>query len=255
MNNDAILRFLHGIREFLPLLIFLVVGPLAVFISYQKRKNSAAKLRDLAVKLGLQFRSPEQQGMFAEAYRERLGAMKPGDRVRAEAAGRRLKQSGFLQSLMSMMQPLGIAGKYNGYQVEVSLLRRNKKNLTELRASYHEPLGLGLMVERQGFLQRSLSFSKAERAESGNAELDKLVAIRARDALKAKYVARNVQAQIALLELFRESGAEFGDGGAFVRLNGYQTDYAKVKKLLDGMTRAMQSVASAAGMKSNSDEY
>lgn len=255
MNNDSLLKFLHGLRELLPFLIFLVVGPLAVFISYQGRQKSAARLRELAAKLGLQFRSEGPPGVFAEAYREKLDAMKPGDRVRAEAAARRVKQSGFLQSLMAMTQPLGISGKYNGYQVELALVRRNKKNLTEIRASYPEPLGLGLTVERQGFLRRSLSFSKAERAESGNAELDKLAAIRARDPLKARYVARNVQAQLSLLELFREGGAGFSDAGASVSLGGNQTDYAKVKKLLDGMTRAMQAVAAAAGIKQASDEH
>jgi hypothetical protein len=254
MNDDSLLRFLHGLRELLPLIIFLVVGPLAIFISYQGRKKSAAKLRDLAAKLGLQFRAEGQPGMFTDAYRERLAAMKTGDRVRAEAAVRRLKQGGFLQSLMSMMQPLGISGKYNAYQVELSLVRRNKKNLTEVRAWYPEPLGLGLAVERQGFLHRSLPFNKAERAESGNPELDKLVAIRARDPLKARYIARNLQAQMALLELFRENGAELNDSGASVKLNGYQTDYARSKKMLDCMTRAMQAVAAAAGMKQASDE-
>lgn len=255
MNSESLLKTLHELRDFLPLLIFLVVGPLAVFISYQKRKNSAAKLRELAVKLGLQFRPSEQQGMLPEAYRERLESMKPGDRARAEAAARRFKQSGFLQSLMSMMQPLVISGKYNGYQVELTLARRNKKDHTEIRASYPEPLGLGLTVERQGFLHRSLSLSKAERAESGNAELDKLVSIRARDTLRARYIAKNIQAQMGLLELFRENGAEFNDNGASVKMNGYQTDYAKIKKLLDGMTRAMQAVSSASGIKQTSDEY
>lgn len=255
MSNDSLLRILHGLREYLPLLIFLVVGPLAIFISYQGRKKSATKLRDLAVKLGLQFRSEGQPGMFTDAYREKLAAMKPEERVRAEAAVRRVKQSGFLQSLMSMMQPLAVYGKYNGYRVELALVRRNKKNLTEIKAWYPEPLGLGLTVERRGLLHRSLSFSKAERAESGNTELDKLAAIRAREALKARYIARNVQAQMAMLELFRESGAELNDIGASVKLGGHQMDYARVKKLLDGMTRAMQAVAAAAGMKQTSDEH
>ncbi len=255
MNHESLLRFLHDLREFLPFLIFLVVGPLALFLSYQGRKKSAAKLRDLAAKLGLQFRPEGQPGMLAESYRQKLAAMKPGDRVRAEAAFRRVKQSGFLQSLMSMMQPLAIYGKYNGYRVELALVRSNKKNLTEVRAWYPETLGLGLAVERQGFLHSRFSFSKAERAESGNRELDKLAAIRAKDPLKARYIARNIPAQLAILELFRESGAEINDEGATVKLNGHQTDYSKAKKLLEGMTRAMEAVAAAAGMKQVTEEH
>ncbi len=253
MNHDRLVKLLYDLREFLPLLIFLVVGPLAVFLSYRRRKRCSDKLKDLAVKLGLQWKSEEPWHLSPDAYRQRLASLKPGERARAEAAVRRWERSGLIQSLRSMMQPLAIGGRYNGYQVEVALVHREKKNLTEVRAWYPEPLGLGLSITRRGFWNRRLSLAKSDKAETGNAELDRMVEIRAKDRLRASYLAKSVQVQLALRDIFQERDIECDDRGILVRWQGYQTDYGKIKGLLDRMTRAMQSVAAAVGAKQNSE--
>lgn len=236
MNAEILLRILDGLREFLPLVIFLVVVPVALYLSYRGRQKQARDLKALAGKLGLQFRGEPQPEALGQAYR-------------------RVEQSGFLKSLLAMAQPLSIGGKYNGYRVEIKLLRQNKRNLTEAAALFDEPLGLGLRISKAGFWNRNLTMGKAARVESGNAELDKAAAIQARDELRARYIARSVQAQQALLALFRRRGTEITDQGATLRQDGHQTDYGKIKGVLDDMTRAMQAVAAAVGQGHKTDEY
>ncbi|HBE73561.1 MAG TPA: hypothetical protein DDW31_05680 [candidate division Zixibacteria bacterium] len=254
MNADALLGLLHGLREYLPLLIFLVVLPATMYVSYRSRKASAGKLSELAAKLGLQYQGPEQSGALETAFNQKTASRQGGDRMRAEQSFRRMEQSGFLKSLLTLAQPLAISGRYNGFQAEIRLVKQNKKSFTETRAFFSEPLGLGLKIERSGFWGKSLSLNRDARIESGNAELDKMVAIRAGDGMKARYIARNLQAQTALLELFRYKGAEFTDQGAVVRQDGHQTDYAKAKKLLDDMTRAMLAAAATLGRDKNARE-
>lgn len=247
MNGETVARFLHSIRDVVPLLIFLVITPLAFYLSYQSRRKQAGKLKDLAAKLGLQFQGEQNPGALDQAYRQRMESYRGSDRAKAEQVYRKLEQSGFLKSLLSMAKPLSIGGKYNGYQVEVKLLRQNKRNLTEAVAWFAEPLGIGLNISKSGFWNRSITLGRSSRVETGNAELDRAASIRARDELGARYIARNVQAQQALLALLKHKGAEINDQVAIVRQDGYQTDYSKTKQILDDMTRAMQAVSASLG--------
>jgi hypothetical protein len=249
MSSESIFRILRGVGEYLPLIIFLVAVPFSMYLSYRRRQSQTLKLKDLAVKLGLQCQWEQQPATLDQAYRQRLASYRGGNRTEAEKAFRRLEQSGFLKSMLSLSQPLAIGGRYNGYQAEIKLVHQNKKSYTEARAFFPEPLGLGLKIVRSGFWNRNLSFGKTAGIETGNAELDKAAAIQARDELKARYLAKSVQSQQALLELFQHKGAEISDQGALIRQDGYQIDYAKCKKMLDDITRALQAIAGSLGVK------
>lgn len=247
MNADSLLRLLTGLREYLPLLIFLVVVPVTMYVSYRSRMNNARKLRELAAKLGLQYQASGQPGEMEQEYAGRIQTYRGGDRIKAEQAYRGLQRSGFLKTLLTLTQPLAVSGRYNGCQVEIKLMNQNKKNFTEASAQFAEPLGIGLRISKSGFWSQKVSLSKSSRVESGNHELDKAVSVAARDELRAKYIVKNFQAQQALLALFGHKGAELTDQGTAVRLDGHQTDYAKTKKLLDDMTRALQAVSVSLG--------
>ena len=241
------------IHDLGPLIIFLVITPLVFYFRYRSRKQQTKNLRDLATKLGLQFNDPDRRTV-GDVYQQKLASMPLKDRSRAQAAGRRLQQSGILKAIMSLTRPLSVAGKYNGFQVELKLLHQNKKDFTEAAALFAEPLGLGLAVERAGFWNRDLAFSKAAKVESGNPEFDKQMTVRATEAMGAKYIVKNLQCQLALLELFKQKGAKVDDRGATVRQDGHQTEYAKAKKLFDDMTRALQAMAASTGKSVRPDE-
>lgn len=244
MNHEKIWHLLRSAREYLPLIIFLVLTPLMLIISYLRRQRQAEKLKALAIKLGLQFQDPSRE--------LDLRSMAPTasysgrQRPQAEKAYRRLEAGGFLKKLQTLAQPLAIGGRYNGFMVELKLRSQNKSNFTEISVHFPQPLDLGLRISKAGFWTR-LALSQAPRVESGNAELDRSVTIASRDASRAKYIAKNFEVQQALRTLFRHQGVEIDDRGAFIRQSGYQTDYARVKTLLDDAARALTTILQSLG--------
>jgi len=248
MSQETIWRLLRQVGDYLPLIIFLLVVPIATYLSHRRRQGQIKKLKELAAKLGLQFKGEDPKEL-EQTYRQKMAAYQGGDRARAEQAFRRLEQSGFLKSLLSFAQPLAISGRYNGCQAEIKLMHQNKKDYTEIRVFFPEALGLGLKIVRSGFWHRSLSLGQTAKLETGNAELDRMIAIQSKDELKARYLARSVQSQQALLTLFQHSGAEVNDREILVRQDGHQVEYHKCKKLLDDMTRTAKAIADSLGVK------
>lgn len=254
MNTESLLRLLGGLRDYLPLIIFLVVVPITMFAGYRSRRANAGKLRELATKLGLQYLAQDRPEVMDNAYHQRISSYRGSDRMKAEQAYRQVERSGFLKSLLSLAQPLTVAGRYNGYQVEIKLVHQNKKSYTEASARFSAPLGIGLRITKAGFWSKNISLSKSSRVVSGNSELDKAVAVSARDELRAKYIVKSFQVQQALLALFGRKGVELTDQGVSVKMDGYQTDYAKTKKLLDDMTQALRTVSASLGRDENPRE-
>ncbi len=200
---------------------------------------------DLAEELGLTFK-PGVRGMLESKLADRIARQQGQDPDQLAA----VMNNGLLMAVLEKVF-LGVAiGNYRDYELYV--YRNNRSNSSTPSASYSvhvqlffpEPAELGLSIYRERFWSKVGKFLGAQDIQSGNAELDPLVMIKAQDEGRARRMMEEPDLQLALLDLFRHSDDfEVDDNGIEHRTHGTQFLKAHVvRDLADRMVDAAEAI-------------
>lgn len=221
-----------NIHDYLPLIIFLVVMPLSLYLNYRKNESNRKKLKDVALKLGLQYSEKAPAGPSLDAP-----AISGDDPARARQRLDRLDVGGVLSKVLSLTAPAAVTGKYNGFEVDIRSQRRDKKTYTVFTVSFPAPLGLGLKITPNSFFRRDLGFGGKPRVESGDDEFDKRVLIKGTDDMRIKYLVKRPEVRKALLDAYQAQSDTIIDDNALVcRVQKDLKDYLAYQKVLALLT-------------------
>jgi hypothetical protein len=226
-----------NLNELFPFVVFFIIFPLVFYLSYRNQKKQKEKLKEIGLKLGLQFNDSPDYHQFKTRmqsdpdFNARYG--------RPDTQGPALKPgySSIMKKVLSVMTPPALTGKYNGSEVRVTLVRRDKANYTEFRASFSRPLGLGLRITAQNqlFNQLILKF-RGQEAAPGNEPFDRKLKVQAEDPLKLKHLL-NPERQRMLLDIFGGNPAAIvDDEGITISRRGFMADHVQYRTILDKMT-------------------
>ena len=232
MIMDNILSF---IMPNLPFLIFIGVFPLMLYIGYLGRQKQKAKMKDIAMKLGLQL----SEGQLFQQMNGRPQNIHTARDFNTYQASQKLAGNSFVKDLIAMMSPLSLTGKYKGYEVKVTVIKRDKTTYTEFKTAFPRPLGLGLKINANSLLLKQFILGKkGKEVQSGNEPFDKKIQVTGSDPLKIKYLL-TLENQRSLLDLFSaHPAATVDDFGISISVRGFTDDHMKCSAVLDRMTAA-----------------
>lgn len=229
---DNILSF---ILSNIPFLIFIGIFPLMLYLGYLKRKKQKAKLKDIAIKLGLQL----NEGQLLQQMNIQHQNIHSASDFKKYQASQKLTGNSFVKDLIAMMSPMFLTGKYKGYEVRITLVNKDKATFTEFKTTFPRSLGLGLKINANSLLLKQFMLGqKGKAVQSGNEPFDKKVQVSGNDPLKIKYL-MTMENQRSLLDLFSAFPATTVDDlGISVSLRGFADDSMKCSAVLDRMTAA-----------------
>ena len=226
-------RYVH---DYMPFIIFLVVMPVSLYLGYKRNESNRKKLRDVALKLGLQYNEKAPIGPSLQP-----GAVRSGDQIRAQQQLRQLGQGGILARLSSLMSTTTVTGKYNGFTVDIRTANQNKKTYTVFSVYFPRSLGLGLKISANSFFNRDLPFGGKARIEAGSDEFDKKIYVKGNDELRIKYLIKRPEVQKPLLDAYRsQSDIVIDDTAIVCRTQESLKDYLKYQAILNSLTTAAQ---------------
>ena len=213
---NALPEYLDLIMRFAPVLIMVAI-PVAIFIARRKTQNETKKAKETAGMLGLRYIN------VAEEMKE----SKPDD--------------SFLLGLLSGWSPWAMEGTYNNMPIRVEQIVKVKQNRyipqsnrvsvsnptttsysrgTKYVASFNRPLPFHVDIYRKikmpfGFPQ----LHEADAIETGDPELDQMLAISGDEKGKIQEWLQSVQLKDALKRLFQlnPSVCINREGGVFIR--------------------------------------
>lgn len=219
----------------LPFLIFIGIFPLMLYLGYLKRKQQKAKLKDIAVKLGLQF----NEGQLMQQMNIQHQNIRSARDFKNYQASQKLTGNKFVKDLMSLLSPMSLAGKYKGYEVRITPVNKDKATFTEFKVSFSRSLGLGLKINANSLLLKQFILGqKGKAVQSGNEPFDKKIQVSGNDPLKIKYL-MTLETQRSLLDLFSAHPATTVDDlGISISYRGFADDSMKCSAVLDRMTAA-----------------
>ncbi|MBI4725686.1 hypothetical protein HY768_00415 [candidate division TA06 bacterium] len=229
---DNILSF---IMANIPFLIFIGVFPLMIYIGYLGRQKQKAKMKDIAMKLGLQL----SEGRLTPQITGRPQNISNARDFNTYQASKKLAGNGFIKELLSMMSPLSLTGKYKGYDVRITVTKRDKATYTEFKTAFPRPLGLGLKINANNLLLKQFILGqKGKTVQAGNEPFDKKIQVNGNDPLKIKYLL-TLENQRSLLDLFSVyPSTVVDDQGISISVRGFTDDSQKCSAVLDRMTAA-----------------
>jgi len=226
-------NLLHFIMPNLPFLIFIGVFPLMLYLGYLGRQKQKAKMKDIAMKLGLQL----SEGQLFQQMSSQPQRLSNAREFNTYQASQKLAGNSFLKELVAMMTPLSLTGKYKGYEARITVVKRDKTTYTEFKTAFPRPLGLGLKINANSLLLKQFILGqKGKEVQSGNEPFDKKIQVTGSDPLKIKYL-MTLENQRSLLDLFSDHPAtKVDDQGISVSVRGFVDDYQKCSAVLDKMT-------------------
>ena len=229
---DNILSF---IMPNLPFLIFIGVFLLMLYLGYLGRQKQKAKMKDIAMKLGLQLSEGQ---LFQQMNRQTHGIHNARD-FNTYQASQKLAGNSFVKDLIAMMSPLSLNGKYKGYDVRITVTKRDKTTYTEFKTAFPRALGLGLKINANSLLLKQFILGqKGKEVQSGNEPFDKKIQVTGSDPLKIKYL-MTLENQRSLLDLFSaHPAATVDDLGISISVRGFVDDHMKCSAVLDKMAAA-----------------
>jgi hypothetical protein len=209
-------------------------------------KKTRQRWSELAEELGLTFH-PGVRGMFESKLAERMAREQGHDPNQMEA----VMNNGLLMAVLERVI-VGVAiGSYRDYELYVYRNSRSSSSgssgtttsySVHVQLYFPEAAELGLSIYKERFWSKVGKFFGAQDIQSGNAELDPMVMIKAKDEGRAKRMMEEPELQHALLDLFKHSdGFEVDDGGIEHRTHG--TDFLDapiVRDLADRMVDAAE---------------
>jgi hypothetical protein len=207
--------------------LFVVVMFVGAFIAGHRLKSRTLRKRKaLASALGLKF---EQFFMG----------------IADGADGRARSQPGAsIFRLLPFATTCRVTGEVNGVRVAVGTGKYVRKgNHTGLAAYFREPLNLELHVVRRAPEERVMD---EEFIHTGVDKFDRKVLVQGEPEPAVKSLLTDREVQRVIIEIVDAEGTPtVDDEGVFVDLGGFQNDAAKVRSVLERLTRAVQVIEAA----------
>jgi hypothetical protein len=224
------------IPDLMPFIIFLVVMPVSLYLGYKRNESNRRRLRDVALKLGLQYNEKAPLDPSVKS-----ATIRTGDQIRAQQRLRQMEQGGILARLASLMSATAVTGKYNGFAVDIRTANQNKKTYTVFTVYFPATLGLGLRITENSLFRRDLGFGGKTRIEAGSEEFDKRIFVKGNDEMRVKYLVKRPEVQKALLDAYRaQSDTVIDDTAIVCRTQESLKDYLKYQAILNSLTAAAQ---------------
>ncbi len=225
------------IQDLFPLGVFTVIFAAALIASYFSLKKQKKLMRDVALKLGLEFSETDPFSFLSQDKRPRPAYHRPSD------AGFDLQ--GLIKKVATGFSPWRVSGKYHGYQVIIRTEKKDKKSFTIVQLLFNQPLGMGLNIVVGNFLSKvGKNIFGKQSISTGNPDLDNKVYISGQDEMKIKYLVKRSEFQQALLSLYNKyPGIRIDDQGITYKEKKVLTDLAAYQKLLDSLSAAAKAFA------------
>lgn len=233
------MNFSIDLHNILPWVVLLVIVPLSLYLAHRSNEAERRKLKDVALKLGLQYSDQASAQASLEALAVR------GDQQRTRDRMQQLERSGALTTILRGLSQPAMTGEFNGHAVDIRTQRRDKKSYTVFTVTFPGPLGLGLKVTSNNFFRRSFGAPAGQRVESGDETFDKSVFVKGDDQMKVKYLVKRPEVRKALLDAYRAQPDTAIDDNAIVcRVQKGLPDYLAYQKVLADLTMAAKQLAS-----------
>jgi len=225
------------INDFFPFLVFLTISIIAMVGSYYSLKKQKAKMKEIALKLGLEFKENDFLSFKNPNTRSYTGYHSPSD------AGFDIQ--GIAKKIMAAFSPWQVIGKYNGYSIIIKTERKDKKSFTIVQLNFERPLGMGLNIVMGNMISRiGKNIFGKQSISTGNPDLDSKVYISGQDEMKVKYLIKRPEFQQMLLSLYNKyPGIRVDDNGITYKEKKVLTEYAAYKTLLDSLSGAAKAFA------------
>ncbi|HBZ87395.1 MAG: hypothetical protein A2509_09965 [Candidatus Edwardsbacteria bacterium RIFOXYD12_FULL_50_11] len=225
------------INDLFPFLLFSIIFAVALIGSYFSLKKQKEKMRDIALKLGLEFSQTDPLSFMGQGKPVRPAYHRPRD------AG--IDLQGLVKKVVSGFSPWRVAGKYHGYKVIIRTEKKDKKSFTVVQLLFSQPLGMGLNIVVGNFLSKmGKNIFGKQSISTGNPDLDNKVYISGQDEMKIKYLVKRSEFQQTLLSLYNKyPGVRVDDQGITYREKKVLTDLAAYQKLLDSLSAAAKAFA------------
>lgn len=232
-SNTFIPLAFAALAVFLPLVILTIL--------FQKNAKRIQELKQTATRLGLEF----QDGL-AKLQRKSLSPAtgKNPDTAMQELGPtfrRLLRPESFLGKWIRVIAPWQIKGDYRSWTVQMDPVARgsgkSKSYYTRATVFYKKPLGLGLSVSSEGFLDRlSRKLQSKSDIELGDPDIDRRIQIQATDAQRARALLQDRPLREAfLLLLDRYVYGELLDDRTTAELKGTVSEEGHLRELLDAL--------------------
>ncbi|MBU1356428.1 MAG: hypothetical protein KJ620_07660 [Candidatus Edwardsbacteria bacterium] len=220
------------IQDLFPVGVFTVIFAVALIASYYSLKKQKKLMREVALKLGLEFSETDPFSFLSRDKRSRPAYRRPSD------AGFDIQ--GFVKKIAAVFSPWRVTGKYHGYQVIIRIEKKDKQSFTVVQLLFNQSLGMGLNIAEGNFLSKiGKNILGKKPISTGNLDLDGKVYISGQDEMKIKYLVKRSELQQILLSLYNKyPGTRIDDQGLTYRQNKVLTDLAGYQALLTSLIGA-----------------
>jgi len=217
------------IQDLLPLGVFAVIFAVALIAGYYSLKKQKKLMRDIALKLGLEFSETDPLSFMGQGKPVRPAYHRPRD------AGFDLQ--GLIKKVATGFSPWRVTGKYHGYQVIIRIEKKDKQSFTVVQLLFNQSLGMGLNIAAGNLLSKlGKNILGKQPISTGNPELDGKVYISGQDEMKIKYLVKRSELQQILLSLYNKyPGTRIDDQGLTYRQNKVISDLAGYQALLTSL--------------------
>jgi hypothetical protein len=211
-------------------LIWLAMVAAALVVAQRLSARRWRKMQDLAAHLGLGF-----EGYFLGA-RETPGHSfggRPSRRGRADG-------SSWLR-LLPMTRTCVVRGQANGVDVEIGpapYRSSRKSNDTGVSAWFRQPLGFGLHIAEENFIDRLGRVAGAQDIKSGNESFDRRFVVKGTSESEVLSLVRRPDVQQAIVDAFAAGfQTVIDDKGVHITLPGFRSDPQEIRPVLEVVTR------------------
>lgn len=198
----------------------------------------------LASELGFTFKEGIRAYLEADAVRRLEADGSDPAQAQAFAQARKLLDNPLLMGLMDKLFFGVVTGEQRGYEFTLyhssSSSSKSKAHYVHIALLFKRPEKLGLLLAPETFFSRvGHKLFHTQDLTTGNAELDRLVSVKAREVAPAQVLLADRRVQEQLIALFRD-GAEWlvSDEGIRWRRGGGTLTAAEARPLMERMAAA-----------------
>jgi hypothetical protein len=218
--------------------IFLAFTAFIFWQAIRSAKKSMGKLKETALKLGLQYSDSETAVSGSSMPQAQIAS---DQRVAALSPDQLRKASGFLRMFFPLLGTWHISGTYSGRIVDIHQETRgtgkSSTTYTIFRVKFKKPVGADLHLSREGFLSKlGKAVLHTQDIQLNDPEFDGKVMVKGSDESKVKTFLVSPASRKAVLDYFQEnSGAVIDDIGIYFEEIGIRTEENEHRKILDRM--------------------
>ena len=227
--------FLIKYGSVLSFLFFIAVAVLSIYFGIKSKQALKLKLKNTAMKLGLQYNDSIDQMM------DHLDLMKNAN------IPQNIKNNPMLGLLMktvgTALPQWSLTGKYLGAEIDIRpVVRGSGKSSsvhTLIKVKFKTALGQGLIITKEGLFDKmGKSLLQTQDIEIGKPEFDKKVMIKGTDPIKVKSLLANPSLQNDILNLFNIFNTIIiQDDSIVYEFQGVLSDPEKYRNNLDALCK------------------